>query len=49
MKRITFSIAILIIALVVPCMAQTPQTFKEAKQQAVQQDKPLLIEFFREE
>ncbi|MBU8932761.1 MAG: hypothetical protein KOO62_02025 [candidate division Zixibacteria bacterium] len=47
MKSICLLLGILFMA--VPIVAQESATFDEAKQQSLNQDKPLLLEFFRDE
>jgi|GEM_PF-2308357 len=49
MKLICLLLAILVVVLALPCVAQSPQSFEEAKQLSIEQNKPLLLEFFREE
>ncbi len=49
MKSTYFLLSILILCLTGSSVAQEAQTFVEAKQQSLEQNKPLLIEFFREE
>ncbi|MCK4858287.1 MAG: hypothetical protein KAT58_09985 [candidate division Zixibacteria bacterium] len=48
-NRITFPVLALMAMLAVAVNARQPETFAEAKTLAAEQDKPLLMEFFRQE